>query len=134
MIDFMPTQPGWYWYGIHTVEVLYAIMGTGCTAVTATRAGDQEVITGVWADGRIGVVRGNPHPNGTAGAVIHREKGSRFADLAADGMGAYAGLMQRVIGMFESGQVPVPHEETIEIIRFIEAANESRESGKTVAL
>src|SRR5690606_40943433 len=26
-IEFVPSQPGWYWYGIHTVEVLYAILG-----------------------------------------------------------------------------------------------------------
>jgi predicted dehydrogenase len=134
VIDFMPTQPGWYWYGIHIVEVLYAILGPGCVSVTAITQGNQEVITGVWADGRIGIVRGNPHPNGSSGALIHREKGTTFANLASDGNGAYAGLVKRVLTMIETGEISVPHEETIEIIRFIEAANESRETGKTVAI
>jgi predicted dehydrogenase len=134
VIDFMPTQPGWYWYGIHIVEALYTILGKGCVSVTAVVQGNHEVITGVWADGRIGIARGNPHPNGSSGALIHREKGTAFVNLSSDGMGSYAGLIQSVLSMIESGQVPVPHEETMEIIRFLEAANESRETGRTVAL
>lgn len=135
VIDFMPTQPGWYWYGIHVVETLYAVMGTGCVSVTAHSQGGHEVITGIWADGRVGIARGNPHPNGSAGALVHREKGTAFVDQSVGGgMESYAGLICRVLHMFDTGVVAVPPEETIEIIRFIEAANESRESGKTVTM
>jgi predicted dehydrogenase len=134
VIDFMPTQPGWYWYGIHNVEGLYAILGKGCVSVTAISHGTHEVITGIWADGRIGVVRGNPHPNGSQGALIHREKGTTFVNTATGGMSCYAELVKNVLNMFESGKPSIPPQETIEIIRFIEAANESRETGKTVEL
>jgi hypothetical protein len=34
--------------------------------------------------------------------------------------------------MFKTGKSSIDPEETIEIIRFIEAANESRETGKSV--
>ncbi len=134
VIDFMPTQPGWFWYGIHNVEALYAILGTGCVSVTAISQGSHEVITGVWSDGRIGIVRGNPHPNGTQGALVHREKGTTYVNAGSDGMGKYAELVKSIMKMIESGQPSVPPQETIEIIRFIEAANESRETGKTVVL
>jgi predicted dehydrogenase len=134
IIDFMPTQTGWFWYGIHNVEVLYAILGTGCTSVTAYAQGNHEVIVGVWADGRVGVVRGNPHPNSGNGALIHREKGTVYVDTAPSGMANYAELVKQALEMFETGIAPVPAQETIEIIRFIEAANESRTSGKTVTL
>lgn len=134
VVDFMPTQPGWYWYGIHIVEVLYTILGTGCVSVTAYAQGKHEVIVGVWADGRVGVARGNPHPNFGHGALIHREKGTVYVDTASGGMANYAELVRQALDMFETGYSPVPAQETIEIIRFIEAANESRSTGKTIQL
>ncbi|MDF2725533.1 MAG: hypothetical protein K0Q59_5210, partial [Paenibacillus sp.] len=35
---------------------------------------------------------------------------------------------------FRTGRAPLPFEETLEVMRFIEAANESRAAGKSVAL
>ncbi|HZG76955.1 MAG TPA: Gfo/Idh/MocA family oxidoreductase [Paenibacillus sp.] len=134
IIDFMPTQTGWFWYGIHNVEVLYAILGTGCVSVTAYSQGKHEVIVGVWSDGRVGIVRGNPHPNGGNGALIHRENETAYVDTAPSGMANYAELVKQALHMFETGISPVPAEETIEIIHFIEAANESRATGKPILL
>jgi hypothetical protein len=45
------------WYGIHAVEMLYTMMGTGCVTVTQTSSRDSDVVVGVWKDGRVGVVR-----------------------------------------------------------------------------
>jgi predicted dehydrogenase len=129
-----PTQPGLFWYGIHAVEMLYAIMGRGCIHVTASVNDDHDLIVGVWRDGRIGTVRGNRKGNNTFGALIHREKGSQFADIYAHRKPYYAGLLEHVIRMIETGEPPIDPEETIEIVRFIESANESRETGKTVEL
>jgi hypothetical protein len=133
-IEFVPSQPGWYWYGIHIVEALYAIMGTGCEAVRVYADARGEAAVGTWKDGRIGIARGNRHPNVTHGALIHRENGTEYADTSADGLRKYKLLMEAVLDMFETGRPAVDPAETLEIIRFIEAANESRESGRTVYL
>jgi hypothetical protein len=133
-IEFVPSQPGWYWYGIHTVEVLFSIMGKGCSAVKAYSDGGQEVIVGKWNDGRVGIARGNRHPNISHGALIHRESGSQFVDSATDGLKKYAHLLETAVHMFRTGQPGVDPLETLEIIRFIEAANESRESGQIVSM
>jgi predicted dehydrogenase len=129
-----PTQPGLFWYGIHTVEMLYAIMGRGCIRLTASVNDDHDLIVGVWHDGRIGTIRGNRKGNNTFGALIHREKGSQLADIYAHRKPYYAGLLENVIRMIDTGTPPIEPEETIEIIRFIEAANESRHTGKTMDL
>jgi len=129
-----PTQPGLFWYGIHTVEMLFAGMGRGCVQVSAATNADHDFITGVWKDGRIGTIRGNRKGNNQFGAVIHRESGSKAVDIYASQKPYYASMLERIMEMFRTGQAPIEIEETLEIIRFIEAANESRETGKPVPL
>lgn len=129
-----PTQPGLFWYGIHTVEMLFSSMGKGCKEVLVQTNDNHDLATGIWNDGRIGTIRGNRLGNNKFGGLIHREKGSQFVDVYASGRPYYASLLEQILAMFNTGQSPIDRQETIEIIRFIEAANESRESGKTVAL
>src|SRR5699024_1571800 len=53
------TQPGFFWYGIHAVEMLFASMGAGCIEVRSVANDDHDFVTGIWNNGRIGTVRGN---------------------------------------------------------------------------
>lgn len=129
-----PTQPGLFWYGIHTVEMLFATLGKGCKHVTTTTNDDHDLAVGVWEDGRVGTVRGNRKGNTAFGALVHREKGTQFVDVYAHDKPYYASMLERIMPMFTTGKTPIDPEETLQIIRFIEAANESRETGKTVAL
>lgn len=129
-----PTQPGLFWYGIHSVEMLYAALGPGCVHVVASTTEDHDVVVGQWKDGRIGVVRGNRKGNSKFGAVIHREKGSSFVDVYSNPKPYYASMLEDIMDMFRTGKPKLAQEETLEIIRFIEAANESRETGRKVNL
>jgi len=129
-----PTQPGLFWYGIHTVEMLYAAMGPGCLHVTAATSEHHEFVMGQWQDGRIGTVRGNRKGNGTYGVAIHREKGSAFVNASAGARPYYVGLLENILATFRTGKPAVGKEVTLEIMRFIEAANESRETGRRVRL
>jgi predicted dehydrogenase len=129
-----PTQPGYYWYGIHTVEMVFAVLGKDCVDVTVTTNDDHDVIVGRWADGRIATVRGNRKGNNQFGATVHREKGSQFVDVYAHAKPYYASLLERIVPLFKGEGAAIDFTETIAVIRFIEAANESRLNGKTVAL
>lgn len=130
------TQPGLFWYGIHAVEMLYSILGRGCLHVTAATTEAHEFVVGVWRDGRIGAVRGNRKGNAQFGAAIHGAQGTQFvhAKTKEQTKPNYVALLERVMLFFQTGRPAVETEETLEVIRFIEAANESRETGKTVAL
>ncbi|MGM1046432.1 MAG: hypothetical protein ACQEXX_09840 [Bacillota bacterium] len=46
----------------------------------------------------------------------------------------YASLMEQVMTMFQSGKPVLDLEETLKVIRFIEAANESRITQATIRL
>jgi predicted dehydrogenase len=129
-----PTQTGLFWYGIHSVEMLYAALGQGCTHVTTTTNDDYDFVVGVWRDGRIGTVRGNRRGNNKFGGLVHRTGNTQLVNASNHPKPAYAGLLERVLTMFQGGQPNVALDETVEIVRFIEAANRSRETGETVAL
>ncbi len=125
---------GLFWYGIHTVEMLYRVFGSGCEKVTVTKNDDHDLITGVWKDGRIGSIRGNRKGNKTFGALVHTEEGTQFIDVSADRKPYYAALLEEIIPFFNTGNAAISPSETMELTRFLEAANESRSSGKTVTL
>lgn len=133
-VEFEPPLPGYYWYGIHTVEMLYRIMGRGCVSLTVTGNEHYDSIVGVWQDGRIGTIRGNRKGNWQYGALIHRTEGTGFVDVSYDGKPIYAGMLEKIMHMFQTGQSAIEADETLEIIRFLECANESRHSGATVHL
>lgn len=131
---FESAVPAYFWYGIHSVEMLYSIMGKGCVSLAVTSNADYDIITGTWSDGRLGVVRGNRKGNGQFGALIHTTKTTSFVDTSSHPKPMYASMLERIMHMFHTGESDIDPQETLEIIRFLECANESRLSGDVVKL
>lgn len=123
------TQPGLFWYGIHCAEMLFTALGATCVEVKATSSDDHDVVVGLWQDGRIGTIRGNRKGNSQFGALVHREKTSHFVDCRAGEKPFYVCLVEQIMAFFKSRKPPIHTAETLQIIRFIEAANSSRGSG-----
>jgi predicted dehydrogenase len=124
-----PTNPGLYWYGIHAVEMLYTAMGRGCRSVRCVSNAQSDLVTGVWADGRIGTVRGTRSGNYEMHGLVHFEKTTAAVNVQTQVKPFYASLTEAYLAFFQGGPVPVEPEETIEMMRFIEAANESSAAG-----
>lgn len=133
-MEIESTQSRYFWYGIHAAEMLFAIMGPGCREVYASSTESHELITGTWKDGRIGTVRGNRGGNFMFGALIHRTTGSDYVDAGSSGKPFYADLLEQVMPMFATGKTPLPLEQSVEVIRFLEAAEESITTRCTVKL
>lgn len=126
-----PHHPDLFWYGIHAVEVLYTFMGPGCERVTRTHTPGADVVTGQWKDGRIGIVRGIRDGASPYGQVVFGRKAVVSAPPpAAAGTGtkrsSYYGLVSAAVEFFRTGKSPVPIEETLEIMAFMEAADLSK--------
>lgn len=133
-MEMQATQPGFFWYGIHTVEMLFTILNQGAQSVMTFSNEEHDVVTASWADGRIGTIRGNRQGNSQFGAVIHFEHGSEFVAIHAQQKPYYASLLEQIIAFFQDGVSRVPLQETQEVIRLIEAANESQRTGRLVQL
>lgn len=119
------THPDFYWYGIHGVETLYTVMGTGCKQVVRVHTDGTDIITGTWADGRVGTVRGTRTGKHDYGGTVFTQTGH----IVLGPYGGYEPLLLDIIKYYETGKVPVTPEETIEIFAFMEAADESKRRG-----
>jgi predicted dehydrogenase len=117
-----PHHPDLYWYGVHGVEILFTIMGTGCRSVQRTQTDDYELVVGTWGDGRIGTYRGLKTGKRDYGAMVFGTRGI----ARSGGYEGYGHLVEEVVTFFKTGRVPVPPEETIEIFAFMTAADESK--------
>lgn len=115
-------HPDLYWYGVHGVEILFTIMGTGCESVRRIQTNDTEFVVGVWKDGKIGTYRGIKKGKADYGALVYGTKGI----IQSGKYGGYEPLVVEIIKFFKTGQVPVQAEETIEIFAFMSAADESK--------
>ncbi len=125
-------HPDLFWYGIHAVEMLYTIMGPGCEAVTRVRTDGADLVVGRWKDGRLGTVRGIRDGERSYGAVVFGNKANVPAPIQKVD---YRGLVVEIVKFFRTGIPPVPPEETLEIMAFMEAADLSKvRQGALVAL
>ena len=119
------THPDFFWYGIHGVEALYTVMGTGCKTVSRVHTPDTDVATGIWENNRVGTFRGL-----RAGRTNYG--GNAFGARGIKSLGEYNGydpLLKEIVKYFQTGISPVSPEETLEIFTFMEAADESKRRG-----
>ena len=119
--------PGLFWYGIHSAEVLFGKMRSGCRLVQLLNHPDTDVAIGTWADGRIGILRGTRYPQDAFGCVVHTDTATRCA-LAQSVPPYYALMLEQIVAFFATGVSPIDSAETWDIIAFLEAAERSRAS------
>lgn len=125
-----PTEPhhklDLAWYGIHAVEMLYALMGTGCEEVVRMSSTDSDEVTGRWKDGRLGTVR-VIRPYSGYGAIVFKER--KALQSPSEAKAGYTPLIREIVKFFQTKQPPVPNEETLEMFAFMDAALRSKEAG-----
>jgi hypothetical protein len=116
------THPDLFWYGIHGVESLFTVMGTGCETASRKKTPEGKIeVVGEWVGGRIGTYR---EDKGYVGKAIGEKGEAPVGDSAG-----YRPLIVEIVKFFRTKQPPVAEKETLEIYAFMEAADESKRRG-----
>ena len=100
-------------------------MGNGCKSVVRAFTPDTDVVVGIWEDNRIGSFRGIRAGKAGYGGTVFGEKGLRTLGP----YGGYKSLLVEITRFFKTGIVPVKPEETLNLLAFMEAADESKIKG-----
>jgi hypothetical protein len=94
-----------FFYGIHGIEPLFALMGTGCESVSRVAAKDADVLTGVWKGGRVGTYRGIKRGDSTFGATGF---GTKAIVQVEKGPALYEALCVEIARFFKCGGPDCP--------------------------
>lgn len=128
-----PFNRGLFHYGVHGVEMLYALLGRGCQEVSSIFHADGEVVTGRWSDGRLGVLRGLRRGTRGYGFTVFGERAIRQESV--DQTYLYRDLLAIIVPVLAGGPSPIDPDELVEVVAFQEAALISaREGGRPIAL
>ena len=117
-------NPGLLHYGIHGVEILFAVMGVGCQDVRSLSLADQEFCVGRWGDGRIGTLRGchnGPWTYAFRATTTTPDKAGVFT-VPINAANIYRNMLREMVNFFGTGVSQVPVEQTLEIMGFMDAA------------
>ena len=121
-----PTHPDLFWYGIHGVEALFTVLGPECEVVRRTQATDAvDEVEGRWSGGRTGRFRGDVTGKAPFGGVVKGGGGER----PIGEFSGYRPLVVEIVKFFRTRRPPVAPEETLAIMAFMEAADESARRG-----
>jgi predicted dehydrogenase len=124
------THPTLFWYGIHGVEALCTIMGTGCKNVVRVFNDDTDISVGTWPENRLGVNRAMRIGQRGSGGTAFGDKGiSKLETGSNENDGGVNPAYKKMIDFFRTGIVPVSAEQTLEVLAFMEAADESKLNG-----
>jgi hypothetical protein len=127
-MPILDDYPGYFWYGVHGVDLLFSYLGTGCRSVRTLHEDDMDLLIGTWEGGRIGTVRGMRFATYHFGCTVFTKRGTLHG-LAGDEPPAHVLLARHTAKFLHTGEPPFDPEETLEGMAFLEAADQSREQG-----
>lgn len=117
------------WYGIHSIEAMFTLLGPHCEHVSFVRTESTDFVTGLWSDGRIGSFRGLRESLGYTqyGLTVVGQNQVIQRPLTWH----YDGLVAEIAKFFRTGIAPVANDVTLRIMAFIAAAQCSMQQGGT---
>jgi hypothetical protein len=124
-LQIEPHHPDLFWYGIHGVEPLFAMLGPGCKTVVRVDSPLASSVVGKWSDGRLGTYFGTKDSKANYAITAYGSEKIAQHSVAA----SYDQAVREICQFFLTRKPPVSAEETIEIFAFMEAADESKQRG-----
>lgn len=104
-------RAGWCWYGVHGLELLCDALGPDITEISVRKDGLLRYAECRFSDGRMGTFVGNTEGGGNI--RISYRRGGEFVrqEMTDSGESRYRGLLNAVLGFFDTGRGWIPKEE-----------------------
>ena len=115
-------HPDLYYYGIHGVEALYAVMGTGCVAVSRKTEQYRHQHLQMERRARRRLLRAQVGGE----AAMLQVWGEQRHDGVIRATEGYDGLVKAIAEFFHTGRQPFDQAQTLEVFEFMTAAQLSR--------
>jgi predicted dehydrogenase len=123
----------WFYYGVHVVELLGAVVGVGARWVHRHVFPDRDVVVIDYAEGPTAVVETLRDAKYIFDLTAYGADG-RASFQVVDAAGFYTNTMRQVLAMAQTGRSPLAPEQTLEVLAILTAGNRSAETGERVAL
>jgi len=123
----------WFYYGVHVVELLGAIVGVGAQWVHRHVFPERDVVVIDYADGPTAVVQTLRDAKYIFDLTAYGAAGKASFEVV-DAAGFYTNTMRQVLAMAETGRSPLEPEQTLEVLAILTAGNRSAETGQRVSL
>lgn len=128
------TGPGdWYYYGVHAVELLGAVAGTGAATLHRHSFDQRDVAVISYPDGPTGIVQTLRDASYVFELVAYGEKG-HLSIQVKDSLAFYSNTMREVVKMAQTGTSPLTAAQTLEVLAILRAGQASAEAGGPVTV
>ncbi len=121
------SMAGLFFYGVHAIELVDALMGPGVASVSCVNEADRDLVRLRYSDGRFASIRLERKGGYAFGATVHGEKDA--ASFVVDFAPVYARLVAGMCRFFEGGDAPVDLRDIVENVAVMEAGNASAAAG-----
>lgn len=122
-LPFQPLMPGYYWYGIHSLEWIDELFDCEVLEFEKQVIDHAELLTIRFVDGRRAIFRGEYEWNDKFGGVAHIQGIPISLEFWKMEKPYYVSLLEKIIDFFESGKPPISLKRSRRIIGWIEAIN-----------
>lgn len=124
-------HPDLAFYGVHGLEMMFSLMGSGVETVSRSHTKDTDTVTCTWKDGRVATYRGTRSGKSEFGGTVFC-KNAVVNSLPSEG---YGPMLREIGKFFRGGASPISTEEMAEVIAVMEAADLSKtRNGAAVAI
>jgi len=131
---FLEQREGYFWYGIHAVEMLATLVGVDVQHINVQSNDQMDLVTLTFTNGYVSTIRGFLSNRENFNYAFHKQQQTIFHAIDEDLTSSYEKLVKRIVHFFETGEMPIESEELLQVIKIVEAINTSRSLKKEIWL
>lgn len=126
---FEESQPGYFWYGMHTIEMLFSILGPDFQTIEVECSEQADHISTRSSDGKTAQLELAKENVPFGGTLVCGNERIPLPSSDSVEEPFYRSLLKEVLPFFQTRQSAVPLSETLKLIAFVEEANRLRIKG-----